>query len=213
MQKTKLMFSDAELQLALDVEVILTKNKIIQKVYDQFGTLGTLLFDGYGSLRKLYPVALNAIPKISKGENYEGMPWVMLDYPRCFNKKVGNFACRIFFRWGHYYLLQFQVSKSFLPDLMHILRQKKVPVSLFKYPIYVGYPEDPWNFQIPQAGLKLYNPDSFSENLQTDEIFKIAVAVPLNDFETLVELSMKLCNILSENWAPKPNFPIGEIIP
>ena len=25
-------------------------------------------------------------PKISKGENYKGLPYVMLDYPRCFGK-------------------------------------------------------------------------------------------------------------------------------
>jgi len=35
-------------------------------------------------------------PKISKGENYEGLPWVILDFPRYFDKE-NVFAIRCFF--------------------------------------------------------------------------------------------------------------------
>jgi hypothetical protein len=41
-------------------------------------------------------------PKISKGENYKGLPWVMCDYPRLFNRQ-DTFAIRSMFWWGHFF--------------------------------------------------------------------------------------------------------------
>ena len=51
---------------------------------EQYRTLG----EKYGS------------PKISKGENYRGLPYVMLDYPRLFGREE-VLAIRTFFWWGH----------------------------------------------------------------------------------------------------------------
>ena len=41
-------------------------------------------------------------PKISKGENYNGLPYVMFDYPRFFTKE-NVFAVRTFFWWANYF--------------------------------------------------------------------------------------------------------------
>jgi hypothetical protein len=62
------MFSDAELQMACNPEIILTKNRIIEKVYQQFGMLGNNLFKSLESVRKVLPEETGIIPKISRGE-------------------------------------------------------------------------------------------------------------------------------------------------
>jgi hypothetical protein len=40
--------------------------------------------------------------KISKGENYNGLPYLILDYPRIFNKQ-NIFAIRTLFWWGNFF--------------------------------------------------------------------------------------------------------------
>lgn len=44
---------------------------------------------------------LQVSPKISKGENYRGLPYVVLDYPRYFSREQ-VLAVRTFFWWGNF---------------------------------------------------------------------------------------------------------------
>lgn len=93
--------SSAEIELMNNATVILTKNKIIQSVYELFGNL-SMQFQETTAANEFLPNEIkHQSPKISKGENYEGLPWVMLDYPRLFNKN-NVFAIRIFFWWGNF---------------------------------------------------------------------------------------------------------------
>ena len=59
-------------------------------------------------------------PKISRGENYQGLPYVVLDQPRLFGKE-DIFAIRTMFWWGHYFMvtlhLKGQVQELFRPGL------------------------------------------------------------------------------------------------
>ncbi|MFX8895293.1 hypothetical protein ABTM96_19365, partial [Acinetobacter baumannii] len=50
--------------------------------------------------------------KISRGEHYEGLPWVMIDYPRYF-KKNHFFAIRTFFWWGNFFSLTLQLKGKY----------------------------------------------------------------------------------------------------
>ena len=86
--KTKIMLSEQEQQIVNDTQWILTKQAIIQKVYYLFNEqvpVITALFSGTNPEHtgKL----LSAVPKISKGENYNGLPYVILDYPSLFDKE------------------------------------------------------------------------------------------------------------------------------
>ena len=79
-EKAKVSLSAFEYQLVTDESFILTKNTIIQKVYTLFGNLS----DDYHAL--LLRIPDSPSPKISKGENYKGLPYVMLDHPRIFSQ-------------------------------------------------------------------------------------------------------------------------------
>jgi uncharacterized protein (DUF1015 family) len=97
-EKANVSLSAFELQLVTDPVWILTKTQIIEKVYNLFGDVSQL-YQQHQHMQQL-PSALTALaPKISKGENYEGLPYVMLDYPRCFSRE-DVFAVRSFFGGG-----------------------------------------------------------------------------------------------------------------
>src|SRR5471030_2477872 len=100
MSPAKVMLSPKEQELVLNTDWILTKNAVIQKVYALFG----LLSASYQTMMETCPVpnreeVLLRSPKISKGEQYEGLPWVMLDYPRHY-LAADSFGIRTFFWWG-----------------------------------------------------------------------------------------------------------------
>ena len=108
----KIQFSENELNLAVDIDFILTKNRIIEKVYSLFG----LLADTYVKLSVdvLPQEALSNSPKISRGENYKGLPYVMLDYPRFFTKK-DVLAVRTMFWWGNELSITLHLKGKFKP--------------------------------------------------------------------------------------------------
>ena len=110
MRHTNVKLSPHESELVTDAEIILTKNGIIEKVYLLFGEL----IENVGvEMEKILPPEVAAIrPKIYKGERYEELPYVLLDYPRYF-KKDATFAVRCFFWWGNFFSITLHLSGGF----------------------------------------------------------------------------------------------------
>lgn len=52
-------------------------------------------------------------PKLSRGENYLGLPYMILDYPAAFDKN-SVFAIRTLFWWGHYFSLTLHLKGEYL---------------------------------------------------------------------------------------------------
>ncbi len=105
--------STSELELVTDAHFILTKNRIIAKVDRLFGMLAEAYSQEIKDKGILPNEVLKISPKISKGENYEGLPWVMLDHPRYFTKE-DVFAIRSFFWWGHFASITLQLKGRYV---------------------------------------------------------------------------------------------------
>ncbi|MGN6493759.1 MAG: hypothetical protein ACTHLE_17280 [Agriterribacter sp.] len=98
MNSAKIQLSEDELRVALNAEFILTKNRIIQKVYELFGVLSSSYRLQGERIFSFLPVLQH--PKIARGESYHGLPYVMLDYPRYFSHS-DILAIRTMFWWGN----------------------------------------------------------------------------------------------------------------
>lgn len=209
MQGSKLMFSDAELQMAGNSSVILTKNAIISKVYDLFGGLGRTLFTLAQPAAAAEPEIFGRLPKISRGENYAGMPWVMLDYPRCFNDKNGHFAFRVFFWWGHYFLVQWHVSGAYAAPMASQAAAGRLPLLPSGRVVYAGFPENPYEYDLNIAGMQ--KRDAYPGTISgTGPVLKLAIPIPLEDYPLLETVSVGLMQWgLTLAW-PDINFPAGE---
>src|SRR5688572_33065082 len=108
MQGSKIRLSPAELELFSDAQVILTKNSIIQKTVALLSHVQEVLLPQAPSFIQ----ATSPSPKISKGENYKGLPYVILDYPRI-AKAQDLFFIRSMFWWGQLFSSTLQVSGSY----------------------------------------------------------------------------------------------------
>ncbi|HSC53122.1 MAG TPA: hypothetical protein VLC98_05880 [Phnomibacter sp.] len=173
MKASKLALSSAEWQMAYSTEVILTKNRIIEEVYNLFGELSVAFQKQGEGLKDWKPELFAVHPKISRGENYEGMPWVMLDYPREYSKEHGHFAIRCFFWWGHFFSINLQLSGAYLQQLHPALQQ------LQQQQWMVGCTNDPWNLQLPNEQWEAYDAALFHANAATPLFGKAAKKIPV----------------------------------
>lgn len=110
---TKLLFSKEELEMVTDVTWVLTKREILQKVANflnhQIQVISQLFTGGIATMDA---AIFASRPKISKGENYRLLPYLILDYPSVFSKK-DVFALRTMFWWGNFVSVTLHVSGSY----------------------------------------------------------------------------------------------------
>lgn len=79
--------------------------------------------------------------KISKGENYQGFPYMILDFPRLFRHDRW-FAYRTMIWWGHHVAFTFLLKG---PEAERALRQlQRLPPAQWLLTDYVCISEDPW---------------------------------------------------------------------
>src|SRR5215469_11174420 len=119
MNEAKLRFSSEEIRLVTDAAWILTKNSVMEKVVHLMAELSGEYRETW--VRYKWEMRIDpGSPKISRGENYKGLPWVMLDYPRIFGKE-NMLAIRTMFWWGHAFIVTLHLKgryrRLFLPAL------------------------------------------------------------------------------------------------
>lgn len=110
MDSTKIRLSPEEAALVVRADWILTKNAILQKINHLLAALQTEQQHVLASYSLLLPEEIiKTSPKISKGEKYKGLPWLVLDYPRYFNQE-DVFAIRTLFWWGNFFSCTLHLS-------------------------------------------------------------------------------------------------------
>src|SRR5437868_2887523 len=102
MIEAKIHLSSNEMELVTNAEWILTKNGIMDKARWLLESLQVQMKDYLGNQPGIADTTVYGTPKISRGENYQGLPYLVLDYPRVFNKS-NILAIRTMFWWGNFF--------------------------------------------------------------------------------------------------------------
>ena len=184
MSKAKIRLSQKETELVTTAEFILTKNAILEKArllllelqekQQHFLNHPQLFFADDG---------LCLSPKISKGENYKGLPYLILDFPRIF-KGQNVFAIRTMFWWGHFFsttlLLSGDYKKAWgkkIIDSTPFLSEKG-----FYYCVNIS----PWEHDF-EAGnylpLTVINKVDFEKNILEKPFIKLTIKMPLQQWD------------------------------
>ena len=184
MNETKVQFSDAEIDLMSNSEIILTKNKVVQKVKTLLEELQNRMSDHNKNRAELFAKeAFSISPKISKGENYLGLPYLILDYPRFFNQQ-DICAIRTMFWWGHFFSTTLHLSG---PTKIQYTPKIVASFDLLAQNRYsIGISTDPWLHHFGSDNyceISAMNTDSFQEKCTKAEHLKIAKRVSLNDVQ------------------------------
>lgn len=133
----------------MNADWILTKNRILREIDLFLGELQLNQQDLLDQSGKKLPEAVGAIPpKISRGENYQGLPYRVLDYPRYY-QPPGIFAVRTMFWWGHFFSVSLQLSGTWKAGSQEsVIRHYR---QLAKWGFFACTGGDPWQ-QDPGSG-------------------------------------------------------------
>jgi hypothetical protein len=183
---SKLILSDEELQLVNDSAWILTKRVIIDKVYQLFGNLSEHIKRSL-EISELPAEVKGSSAKISKGENYLQLPYVMLDHPRCFDTS-DVFAIRTMFWWGNFFSITLQLSgkyKAMFAERICISRE-----ALMQHGYFICINEDQWQHHFKEDNyreVKQLSGQEFEKIIREKEFIKLAVKFPLQEWKGLFE--------------------------
>jgi len=200
-QQTKIQFLPAEMELVSSPDIILTKNAILQKIKSFFEELRMKQQDILNKYSSQLPEeVLKISPKISRGENYKGLPWLVLDNPRYFQHN-NIFAIRTMFWWGNFFSITLHVSGNNKNDLLKNLTDNVSLLTKNDFYIYNGIKE--WEHDIdPDSYKKLsvINEDELQKIFSANSFLKLAVKFTVESLETVednlsrnYELLVKCC--------------------
>ena len=144
MQDTKIEISPAELRGMTDTSFFDLKTSVMQKVS---GLLGELQFSREQQRsrfeNRLPEGVFSQTGKISRGENYRGYPYLVLDYPRLFEKQ-NTFAYRSMFWWGNYFSYTLHIGGKYYEACKNNFITN---FELLKIPgVYVCVNDHPWEY-------------------------------------------------------------------
>ena len=195
-QQTKIQFLPAEMELVSSPDIILTKNAILQKIKSFFEELQMKQQD---ILKKYSPQlpeeVLKISPKISRGENYKGLPWLVLDNPRYFQHN-NIFAIRTMFWWGNFFSITLHLSGNNKTEFLKKISGHFSLLGDTDFYIYTGQKE--WEHDIDPTTYKRIS--SFNKELEqviTENSFlKLAVKFPIDSLEAIEEKLLKNFELL-----------------
>jgi hypothetical protein len=186
MDRSKIQLSAEEIKLVNNSSWILTKQAIIQKVCLLLGDLSEEL---QAEWSKQNFTITTPSPKISKGELYESLPWVVLDYPRIFSKE-DVFAVRCFFWWANYFSITLHLKGKYLAFF------KGYPQELGESgdkDLFVSTGGDEFGFNLEAGDYKPWT--SAEGHTATGEMrvafLKITKRIPLGDWNQVPEIMLE----------------------
>lgn len=202
MQLAKLQLSSQHIALVTNAEWILTKNEILKHIKNVFEELyawqQTVLNTSLLPTEVLKPGG-----KISRGENYLGLPWIVLDNPRCFTKE-NIFAIRTLFWWGRSFNTTLHVSGKWQQHFSQKLIQSFHQLQHNQF--FISHNGDEWVHDVSSTSyipLKNVDDKQFEEIIKQAPFIKIAVSTSIENIEASIEILMQqfqlLINIVKED--------------
>ncbi len=177
---------DREFEIIQDKEFLLTKAKAISKIIGILSETRTEL-KGFLSENSLpFPVkSAFKTDKISRGENYLGLPYLVLDYPAVFSKE-GIFAYRTMFWWGNFFSTTLHLEGVYLNyyrnKIIHQLDE------LDQEQIYIGIGDSPWEYHYKKDNYEILSPDH-KKHIEVCTFLKLSKKITLSNWTKIPQIS------------------------
>lgn len=185
MDPAKIRLSAEEQALVENAEWILTKNGILNKV-------NLLLVEVQEQQELIVRAACDNLPleicnstaKISRGENYLGLPYLILDYPRSFGKE-DTVAVRTMFWWGNFFSVTLHLSGSVKRGMEEKLSSAYGDFS--REAVYVNINEDQWEHHFESnnyVAVSEMTAAAFQTAITNRNFLKLAQRISLDEWNT-----------------------------
>jgi len=192
-------FSIKELQYLSDTNFLLTKRTILEKVFRGFKACSELidkeLLNSYYRIDSKFLIPSS---KISKGENYRGLPYLVLDNPRYF-KKGSVLSYRILFWWGNFISfslhLEGDICTAALPSILSKSREQAHDQT------YYCIGTTPWEHHFQESNYQLIGrttPDQVRNHYEEFGFIRITKKATLKEWPLLNDLAIRNLQLLTE---------------
>jgi hypothetical protein len=174
-----LNFSQEEFNLLSNADLLKRKRIIQEKIFALLeSTQEAIKKIDHRLLEQHFPAG-----KISRGENYRSLPYLILDFPAKFTY-ANSFACRTMFLWGNFFSLTCHLQGVYLKNnetqLLAILE------NLNNEGIFISQGDTPWEYH--------YNPDNYLpirsgsiEKAFKRDFIKVSKRISLEDYSIVPE--------------------------
>jgi hypothetical protein len=187
--KPKVQLSPFEMDLLTSAEWILTKNMIVKKAQRLLEAVQQNISEYAKQHPAIFPAEVIAIsPKISKGENYKGLPWLMLDYPRYFDKE-NIFAIRIMFWWGNFFSTTLHVSGKYKQRYSKSIINSYEEIR--KNEFYTCINEEQWHYHFEKENylpVKNFTAAEFAAQLEKRPFIKLSWELSFSQWDNAIRL-------------------------
>ncbi len=189
MDKAKIRLSEKEAELVANTDWILTKNEILQKVKYLLGDLHSQQQIYLNTKTSVLPAEVTIKPaKISRGENYQGLPYLVLDYPRYFGRD-DRFAIRTMFWWGNFFSVTLHLAGRYKK-----IYESKIESSfkaLNEDSFFINVNDEQWEHHFESGNyvsLKEMNDQIFRTSIRQKGFIKQAKKIPVQQWNDAEEV-------------------------
>lgn len=182
----KIHLSKQESELVNNKEWLFSKQEIIDKVFHLLGNINQRYRQIVEKEKIFLPVQFQKPGgKISRGENYKGLPFLILDYPAIFGKE-NIFAVRTMFWWGNHFSITLHLSGKYIPgkkDILHL-------ISFFRQHDYlVCVNESQWEHTFEAGNFIAFDQlnSKHLATIATGNFLKVAKKIDLNRWDEVPE--------------------------
>jgi hypothetical protein len=201
-QVTNLKLTSEELKILENTDFFSAKLIVTRKIMDQFGALESSFRESLPHGNELTSEGVNlSNGKIFRGENYKGLPYVVLDYPRLFSTQ-SVFAFRTMFWWGHEFSFTLHLQGIAWEKRKHLL--VKNLSRLLNWELYIGVNETPWQYQFNRENfvpIDEYLANNRREDLERLPFLKLSSRLEIRKFEILAQEAGNTFKMLMDIFA------------
>ena len=196
--RAKLQLSAEEMTLVSDPSWILTKNSIMERAVQLMAELSQRYEPELAGLREILMSAGSPLPanwdrpKISRGENYQGLPYVVLDQPRWFGKE-DILAIRTMFWWGHYFMVTLHLKGAMQVRFASELGRHAKALATSGF--HIATSGDEWEHELEGDNYRLLQADSISKG-EMYPFIKLSAKCSLDRWNESPEILFGLFRIL-----------------
>jgi len=175
-------FTEKDLHILEDTDFLLAKSSILKKIYNLLEKTRTRLIRIVEESDFSFPEGTDIVMgKISRGENYKNLPYMVIDYPTLFTNE-NSFAFRTMFWWGNFFSSTLQLEGRSLNEYSKIIGNNID--KLLDKNIFIGVGETPWEYHYNEDNYLILTKDHI-KIINNCNFLKLSKNISLSDWERL----------------------------
>lgn len=178
-----------ELEALKDQRFLRIKQTLSDKVIHQLSMIERLLHKELKTSKFNFPdKAFLKAGKISRGENYQSLPYFLLDYPRLFTQE-DVFAYRTMIWWGNEFSCTLHLGGTSLRKYAGKLKARLPKAKQLFFCIH----NNPWEYHFGESNylpIEKLSSKNITEQIETHDFIKISDKISLDNWDQFGDFSL-----------------------